>query len=1181
VADSFTHLHVHTEYSMLDGAARIADVVGAAAADGQPALGITDHGNMYGVLDFYKECRAQGIKPVIGSELYMAHESRFERPSRRGRLDDGGGEAEGGKKLYYHLTALAETDEGYRNLIQLSSEAYLSGHHYKPRADFDLLAEHSKGLIATSGCLGGHVLQHLLRDDLDGALKTAGRLQDIFGRDSFFIELQDHGIPDQHRTNPKLLEVAKHLQAPLLATNDSHYVERSDSVAHDALLCVQTGSQMSDPDRFKFHGDEHYLKSSQEMRHLFDEIPEACDNTLWIAERADVTIEFGKPQLPTFPLPEGFVTDTEYLRHLTMEGARRRWGSGLTDGIVERLSYELGVIDSMGFSAYFLIVWDLIKHARDNGIRVGPGRGSAAGCAVAYSLWITDLDPIEYDLLFERFLNPSRISMPDIDMDFDSRYRDEMIRYASEMYGRDHVAQIVTFSTIKARAAVRDAARVLGYPYSVGDKVAKAMPPLVMGRDTPLYACLEKHEKFEDGYKMAADLRKMRDEDPDAAKVIEVAKGLEGLRRQDGIHAAAVVITKEPLTTYLPIQRKPVGGEDAENAPIVTQYEMHGVEDLGLLKMDFLGLRNLDVISDTVTIIRSTRGLELDIDDVPLDDELTYEMLRRGEGIGIFQLEGGPMRALMRALAPTSFEDICALLALYRPGPMAANMHNDYADRKNGRKPVEHLHPDAEEVLGDTYGLMIYQESLLRVAQKFAGFSLADADLLRRACGKKKRDLIALEREKFIAGCEATGYGTELGAKYFDIIEPFADYAFAKSHAYGYGYIAYQTAYLKAHYPAEYFSALLTSVRANLDKAAVYLAECRTMGIEVLVPDVNRSVADFAPVVEIDADTGIEKRSIAFGLSAVRNVGSGLVGLLIAEREANGPFADFYDFAERVDFQVLNKKTIESLIKAGGFDCLGHARQGLLRSFEHIIDSTLARRRERDMGVMSLFGEIEDAGPMFDERPPIPAVEFAKRERLSFEKEMLGLYVSDHPLMGAEGALRRRCDGRLGDLAELDDGTIRTFGGVVTNLQRKWTKKGDLMAVFALEDLQTSVEVMVFPKSMTDHGHKLTDDAIVIVRARVDARDDQPKLIAMDIEHFEPMSGEAFPLRVKVAAAAVSEVLIEDLKRLLGEHPGDSPVLLHLGEQKVLRLPEAWTVDVAPGLLAELRVLLGPAAIVA
>ncbi|MET0826993.1 MAG: DNA polymerase III subunit alpha, partial [Acidimicrobiales bacterium] len=619
MGDSFTHLHVHTEYSMLDGAARVDDVVAAAAADGQPAIGITDHGNMYGILPFYKACKNNGIKPILGFEAYQADDSRRERPSRRGRVDDSGGDAEGGKKLYYHLTLLAETETGYKNLIQLSSRAFMEGYYYKPRLDWELLDEHSEGVIATTGCLGGHVLQHLMRGDEEAALKAAGRLQDIFGRNNLFVEIQDHGIPEQHRTNPMLFDIAKRIGAPLLATNDSHYTHRHDAVAHDALLCVQTGSQMSDPDRFKFHGDEHYLKPAHEMRYLFDEIPEACDNTLWIAERADVTIEFGKPQLPRFPLPEGFETDADYLRYLTMEGARRRWGSGLTDAIVERLSYELGVIESMGFSSYFLIVWDLIKHARDNGIRVGPGRGSAAGCAVAYTLWFTDLDPIEYDLLFERFLNPSRISMPDIDMDFDSRYRDEMIRYAAEKYGRDHVAQIITYSTIKARAAVRDAARVLGHPYSLGDRVAKAMPPLVMGRDTPLRSCLEEHPRYVDGSKAAADLRSMYAADPDVKQVVDVALGLEGLRRQDGIHAAAVVITKEPLTTYLPIQRKPEPGQAPDDAPIVTQYEMHGVEDLGLLKMDFLGLRNLDVITDTVALVRATKDPELDIDAAPLD----------------------------------------------------------------------------------------------------------------------------------------------------------------------------------------------------------------------------------------------------------------------------------------------------------------------------------------------------------------------------------------------------------------------------------------------------------------------------------------------------------------------------------------------------------------------------------
>ena len=806
---------------MLDGAARIGEVVGAAVADGQPALGITDHGNMYGILDFYKECRKQGIKPILGTEAYMAHESRSERPARRGRLDDTGGDTEGGKKLYYHLTLLAETNEGYRNLIQLASRAFLEGYFYKPRLDWETLADHAGGLIATTGCLGGHVLQSLLQGDVEGATAKAARLQDIFGRDNLFVELQDHGIAEQHRTNPQLIEIARRIGAPLLATNDSHYVHQHDAVAHDALLCVQTGSLMSDPNRFKFHGDQHYLKAAAEMRSLFGEAPEACDNTLWVAERADVEISFGKPQLPTFPLPEEFASDRDYLRHLTFEGARQRWGDPLPDDVVDRLAYELQVIGDMGFSSYFLIVWDLIAHARGNGIRVGPGRGSAAGCAVAYCLRITDLDPIRYDLLFERFLNPSRISMPDIDMDFDSRFRDEMIRYAAERYGRDHVAQIVTFSTIKARAAVRDAARVLGQPYAVGDRVAKAMPPLIMGRDTPLYACLDPDPRFEDGYKMAAELRQMYEDDADVQQVVDVARGLEGLRRQDGIHAAAVVITKEPLTEYLPIQRKPENGQSLEDAPIVTQYEMHGVEELGLLKMDFLGLRNLDVISDTVEVIRRTRGIELDIDRVPLDDEPTYQLLCRGDSVGVFQLEGGPMRALMRSLQPTTFEDVAALVALYRPGPMAANMHNDYADRKNGRKPVEYLHPDAAEVLGDTYGLCIYQEGVMRIAQRFAGYSLAEADNLRKAAGKKRREIMAAEREKFIAACDRTGYGAPLGKAWFDIIEPFADYAFPKAHAYGYGFVAYQTAYLKANYPAEYLAALLTSVKASLEKAAV------------------------------------------------------------------------------------------------------------------------------------------------------------------------------------------------------------------------------------------------------------------------------------------------------------------------------------------------------------------------
>ncbi len=1560
MGSSFTHLHVHTEYSMLDGASRLDDLVAAAAADGQPALGITDHGNMYGVLDFYNACKSHDINPIIGIELYQAHESRFERPSRRGKMDDSGGNSDGGKKLYYHLIALAENNIGYRNLIEMSSEAFMSGFHYKPRCfpagqeiitetgikpieeiavgdmvlthqgrfrpvtqtmsrrhegelfgvklnnrysrttwmtgehpvlvrdrdgerswveakdivpgrpssaenatnwnswvclpkvhspetmaeifpsvhvtwesdpeipnryflssertgmgptrhyadfpdsikldeefgyflglyvaegyvirgevrltvpesegdiidacsavierlvgraptvsgpedrpghrgvdirsssallaellsdlcgtgasnkhlpgfiwetprsfqeavvrglfdgdgsrndrftaftqtsetlawqvrmlratlngdfaaverfelpseahadqfrsndssdhqalddrrtlqdddyvyraikdvqtkrydglvynfeveedhsyvtdfavhncDWELLEKHSEGVIATTGCLGGHVLQSLLQGNEQQALEKAARLQDIFGRDNLFIELQDHGIPEQHKTNPQLIDIARKIQAPILATNDSHYTNRVDHDAHDALLCVQTGSLMSDPDRFKFSGDQHYLKSASEMRHQWAEIPEACDNSLWIAERCNVEIEFGKPLLPDFPIPEGFEGADDYLHHLTFEGARKRWGDNISEEAVERLEFELKVIRDMGFSSYFLITWDMIRYARDVGIRVGPGRGSAAGCAVAYTLWITDLDPIKYDLLFERFLNPSRISMPDIDMDFDTRYRDQMINYCAERYGRDRVAQIVTFGQIKARAAVRDGARVLGYPYAVGDKIAKAMPPLIMGRDTPLKYCFEPSEKYKDGYAMAGELRTMTENEPDVAKVIEVAKGLEGLRRSDGIHAAAVVITKEPLTTYLPIQRKPESGKPIEESPVVTQYEMNGVESLGLLKMDFLGLRNLDVISDAIALIEEVHGVTVDIDHVDLEDQNTYKLLQAGQTIGVFQLESPPMRALMRSMAPTGFEDVAALVALYRPGPMAANMHNDYADRKNGRQEVSYVHPDAEEIMGESYGLMIYQEQMMRASQKFAGYTLAEADNLRKAAGKKKRELMALEREKFIKGCDDLGYGVTFGEDMFTTIEGFADYAFNKSHSYGYGFVSFQTAFLKANYPVEYFASLLTSVKSSLDKAGIYLNECRQLGVSVLVPDVNRSDMNFGSIPNPDPTAPNDFNAITFGLSAVRNVGEGLVELIIKERRANGPFVDFIDFVERVDYAVLNKRAIESLIKAGGFDSLGHARQGLLLCFEEIIDKTVASRKEHDMGVMTLFGGGDDAGgPSFDDRPQISDQEFDKSRRLAFEKEMLGLYVSDHPLMGLEGALKRRSEHSMSELEGMEDGASVVIGGVVTQLQRKWTKKGDLMGIFILEDLTDSSECMVFPRTFTDYGHLLEDDRVVVVRARVQKRDDEAKLMIQTVEVFEADSlGSAAPIRLEVRPDQLSDHLIAELKEVLQRHRGDSPVYIHLSESQVVKLTDEFNANTESGLIPELRVLLGADAV--
>jgi DNA polymerase-3 subunit alpha len=1154
VAKSFTHLHLHTEYSMLDGAARIAEVVATAAADGQPAVGITDHGNMYGVLDFYRTAREHDLTPVIGTEAYMVTTSRHDRP-RRDEHD------------IFHLTLLAESTTGYRNLIKVASSAYLDGFFQKPRVDFELLEQHREGLVATSGCLGGAVSQALMKGEEQYARELVDRFQSIFGRDSFFIELQDHGLHEQQQVNPQLVRIARDLRAPLLATNDSHYVHRHDAESHAALLCVQTGSTIDDPKRFKFDADEFYLKTAQEMRDLFADYPEACDNTLLIAERANVDIEFGNAALPRFPVPAGHDEDS-YLRELTLEGAKERYGYAPGPEVLERVEYELGIIKTMGFSAYFLIVADLVNHARSHGIRVGPGRGSAAGSCVAYCLRIVDIDPIRYDLLFERFLNVDRKEMPDIDMDFDSRYRGEMIRYAAERYGSDHVAQVVTFSTIKARAAVRDSARVLGYPYAVGDKVAKLMPPLIMGRDTPLRACLEQVDGYEDGYKMASELRDLYDADPDVKRVLDVARGLEGLRRQDGIHAAAVVITPEPLTEYLPIQRKPDGG-NVTDAPIVTQYEMHGVADLGLLKMDFLGLRNLDVMEITLDLVEQSTGTRPDIDRVPLDDDPTFELLRRGDTIGVFQLEGGPMRTLLRSLAPTTFEDVAALVALYRPGPMATNMHNDYADRKNGRKPVSYYHDDVVDVLAPTFGLMIYQEQLMRVAQRLAGYTLAEANGLRKVASKKQRDQMAKERSKFVDGCVRNGHSAEFAEKMFAVIEPFADYSFPKAHATGYGLVAYQTAYLKANHPVEYLAALLTSVKTNKDQTGVFLNECRQRGIEVLVPDVNVSVSDFS----------VDAGRISFGLSAVRNVGEGVVAHIVAAREEGGPFTDIYDFCDRVDLSVLNKRTIESLVKAGAFDSLGYPRQGLVFAHELLLDSVLDRRRNEAEGQFDLFSSLGAETPAVSgHRVAIPDAEFPKAQRLAFEKEMLGLYVSEHPLLSAERSLRRHVECTLAELREGREGEMRTVGGIVTALNRKYTRRGDLMATFVLEDLGAALEVMVFPKTMAQFGHLLADDAIVTVKGRIDQRDDTPKIIAMEVDRPELVLDGGPPVRVRMKLAALSDAKVTKLKDILSEHPGDSPVFVHLESPEkttVLRLGDDHLVDAGNGLFAELRVLLG------
>lgn len=1151
---------------MLDGAAKVNDLVRAVAADGQPAVAITDHGVLYGVVDFMMAAKAEGVKPIIGLEAYMTPGSRFDRPARR-------------ENKRYHMTILAENEVGYRNLMKLASRSYTEGYYYKPRIDTELLAEHSKGLIATTGCLGGFVPQLLGVDDtaedgqshterdFDAALRTASMYQDILGKENFFIELQDHGIPAQQAIMDDLLDIGRRIGAPLLAANDSHYTHEYEADAHDALLCIQTGSVKSDANRFKFQSNEFYLKSSSQMRTLFDDerYPGAADNTLLIAERVDFEIEFGQILLPTFDVPQGHTEDT-YLRELVLEGAARRYGP-LDPEVQERIDYELKVISEMGFSAYFLIVWDIIAYAASRNIRVGPGRGSAAGSIVAYCLEITALDPIEFGLIFERFLNPGRKEMPDIDMDFDERYRTDMITYTAEKYGSDHVAQIITFSTIKGKQALRDAARVLDFPYSTGDQLAKAMPPAILGKDATIDQCLTKPgpdapSDLRDHFSAASGLRDLLVSLDGASEIVDTARGLEGLRRQDSIHAAAVVISPERLTNIVPIQQK---GEDAE---VVTQYEMHGVEALGLLKMDFLGLTTLATIERSLDLIERNTGTRPDIDNVPLDDDDIFEMFRRGDSIGVFQFEGGPMRALMRNLGPDRFEHLITLNALYRPGPLGAGMHLEYADRKNGRSAVEYLHPDLEPILRDTYGIIAYQEQVMQTAQVIAGFSMSDADNLRKAMGKKIPSVMKEQESKFVAGSIANGHTEELAKELFGFIEHFAGYGFNKSHSAAYAYIAYQTAWLKTHHRAEYMAALLTSVKSNKDKTAVYLHECRMMDIPVRVPGVNVSERDFMASAD----------EIVFGLSAVRNVGEGVVDLIVAERVENGPYSDFFDFIDRVDIQVLNKRTIDSMIKAGAFDSMGYSRRGLVEIAHQFVDTTLERRRAEQAGQYSLFGGAES--DVSDQSRDVPSHEWDKKVQLAFEKEMLGLYISDHPLFGVEKVLARFADTSIPDLWDREDRSNATIAGIIGSINRRYTRKGDPMAYFSVEDLEGSVEAVAFPRTVASYGPMIHEDAIVVLRGRVDHRGDDVKFVVQSIS--QPELAADLSVRVRVPASRLSSNVVEHLKEVLRNHPGSAPVFIHMTsdtEEKVLRVGAEHNVEPRSALFAELRELLGPSSV--
>jgi DNA polymerase-3 subunit alpha len=1540
--DAFVHLHVHTEYSMLDGATRIPDLVRAVREDGAPAVAVTDHGVLFGLVDFYRAATAAGVTPILGSELYQAHGSRFAQTR-----------TPGGDR-YYHLTALAVSDTGYRNLVQLASKAYTEGYWYKPRIDTQLLAEHHEGLVVLSGCLGGEVNQALVRGDEGAAKQALADFRDILGPERFFVELMDHGIAEERANWPRLEALASDLGLRTVITNDSHYTSAADAEAHDALLCIQTGSRISDADRFRFSGPEYFLRTAAEMWQRYGAVaPDALRATLDIAGMVETTLDFGLDLLPAFPCPDG-LSEAAYLRRLVADGARRLYGSPVPAAVQERIDTELSVIEGMGFPAYFLIVADLCDYAREVGIRVGPGRGSAGGSVVAYCTGITQVDPIKHGLIFERFLNPDRNEMPDIDMDFDDRRRGEMITYAAQRYGNDHVAQIVTFGTIKAKSAIRDAARVLDYPFNVGDELAKMMPPPVQGKEAPLAEAYEK----------SVELRAAR-EDPDRRRILEVAETLEGLKRQHGIHAAAVIIGATPLTDVVPLLR-------TENGEVVTQYEMGACQAIGLLKMDFLGLRNLTVVSDAERHVRTNRGRDVRLDDPAflgdMDDPAVYEMLATGDTLGVFQLDSTGMQALVRKLKPTRFEDISALLALYRPGPLGMDMHNTFAERKNGREQVSYAHPDLEPILGETYGVCVsgdtlvtdvqtgerirvadardrrflvqgahgeqgkvthwvdngvkpvirlrtrtgrsvtltedhrvltpqgwrpagsirpddavavphrlrvegehrdvdrlrvlgylladgaistksnvafvntdaallddfsarvmrafsnvgirryereravqlqvvddgtgryrrpsqllgflrtqgvqgcnsatkfipdfvlgaddegiaaflaaywdcdghvgerfayvktispalasglqelllrlgiqshlreypqpdcrngvsyqlhvfdsagfarvqalmlgpkrtvsfrarseigvyprapvleairyhgitqravaskggvsrsavfrggvwmsarvargaadecdmrlesadywdrvvavepageervydltvdgthsfvadgivvhncvYQEQVMQMATDLAGFSMSQADDLRKAVGKKKRALMETIQPRFVAGGVEQGYEPHLMGDLWDLIEKFAEYGFNKAHTVAYGVVSYQTAWLKTHYPVEYMAALLTSVKNNKDTKPIYLNECRRMGIPVLPPDVNASESDFTPVGD----------DIRFGLSAVRGVGDGIVTEIVTARTSKGRFTDFRDFCDKVEASVLNRKTIEHLIKAGAFASLGHSRRGLLAAFEPIVDAALARKKSQAAGQDSLFDLMsdDDASVDFDLDVDIPTGEFGKQQLLKLEREMLGLYVSDHPLFGAQRLLDDLADVSVADLRERGDGGRARVGGVLTGLQKRFTRKGDTYLIATLEDLTGAVDVVFWPRVYRTAHEVLAEDRVLVVDGRVEVRDEAVKMSADKVTAPDLSEVRGAPLSVVFAPGQCTEEAVERLGQVLRAHRGVVEVRVALtadGDHRWFALPDELRVARRPGLYGELKAAFGPDAV--
>ncbi|HET9500809.1 MAG TPA: DNA polymerase III subunit alpha [Marmoricola sp.] len=1173
--DNFVHLHVHTEYSMLDGASLLGGLFSRVSELGMPAIAMTDHGNVHGAYDFYSKAQKAGVKPIIGIEAYITPGTpRGERRRIRwgkGDMAEEAGDDVAGGGAYTHMTMWAESTEGMHNLFRLSSRSSLEGYYYKPRMDKEILAEHSKGIIVSTGCPSGAIQTRLRLGQWDEAVREADELQQIFGRDNVFLELMDHGIGIEKRVRDDLLRLGKQLGLPPLATNDSHYNNPEDAAAQDALICVASGKRLADTNRLKFDGGGYYIKSAAEMRELWAGtfgMPEACDNTLLVAERCNVEFtESTGGYMARADIPAG-ETEESWFRKEVWRGVEARYpGEALTQEVRERTEMELAIISQKGYCGYYLVVADFIQWSKDNGIRVGPGRGSGAGSIAAYALRITDLCPLQHGLFFERFLNPERPSMPDFDIDFDDHRRGEVIAYVTEKYGADRVAQIATFGRIKAKQAIKDAARILDHGFGIGDRITKALPPDVMGKGVPLKDIFDEgHKRYAEG----GEFRTLHDSEADVRTIYQTALGLEGQIRQTGVHAAGVIMSSEPLLDIVPLM------DPKQDGSVITQFEYPTCEALGLVKMDFLGLSNLHTLEEALANVRANRDETVVLEQLPFDDLATYDLMGRGETLGVFQLDGAGMRALLRSLQPDQFADITAVSALYRPGPMGADSHNKYARRKNGREPIEPIHPalaePLEEVLGETYGLIVYQEQVMAIAQVLAGFTLGAADNLRRAMGKKKKEELDKQYAGFQSGMLERGYPQDAIDKLWGILLPFSDYAFNKSHSAAYGVVTYWTAYLKANYPTEYMAALLTSVRNDKDKMAVYLNECRRMKIAVLPPDVNESSLNFTAV----------GNDIRFGLGAVRNVGHNVVDGIVAAREGSGRFEDFNDFMDKVPVHVCNKRVLDSLVKAGAFDDMKHRRRALVAICEPAVDQYVDIKRNEAIGQDSLFGGLDDDSG-FAVDIAIPDIEeWDKRTLLGHEREMLGLYVSDHPLQGLEHILSATSDCTIGQLLvdeERPDNAQVTVTGLITSVQRKTTKRGDFWAIVTLEDLEGAIEVLLFPSAYQLASTLLTPDAIVTIRGNLSRQKDTPELRGQEVTLPDINEAGARPVEVSMPMTRCTPPVVEQFKEILRTHPGVAEVRLRLRARdstKVLRIDDRMRVTPSPALFADLKQLLGP-----